>query len=186
MKLYLAYGSNCNVDQMESRCPLAIPVSGATLRGWQFKINARGVATITSGSDTDKVEGALWNLTAADEATLDRYEGVKTNAYTKVYLDVVTDDGETVEALVYIDFAETSGTPREGYIETCIEGAREWSLDHAVAEMERHPYVAHETPQRGSAQLDISGLYDPSDYAEPAWMRRYPARGETSVQQWSP
>ena len=43
-KLYIAYGSNLNLNQMSMRCPEAMPVGTAMLDGWQLTF--RGVATL--------------------------------------------------------------------------------------------------------------------------------------------
>ena len=36
MKLYIAYGSNLHKQQMEKRCPDAVPHAVGTLNGWEL------------------------------------------------------------------------------------------------------------------------------------------------------
>lgn len=74
MKLYFAYGSNMNKSQMKSRCPNARPIGAMKLD--DYVLVFRGVADIVP-SPGDKVSGAVWLLTDACEAALDRYEGFR-------------------------------------------------------------------------------------------------------------
>jgi hypothetical protein len=47
-KLYFAYGSNLSPEQMARRCPDSIFLGKATLRGYRWQINERGVANIVA------------------------------------------------------------------------------------------------------------------------------------------
>jgi hypothetical protein len=76
-KIYLAYGSNLNQTQMTNRCPTAKLLGASTLKDYQLLFrggNGGAVATV------EPLKGAsvpvlLWEITPADEAALDRYEG---------------------------------------------------------------------------------------------------------------
>jgi hypothetical protein len=68
-KLYAAYGSNLNLRQMSIRCPDAIPVGKAMLKGWQLTF--RGVATLEPKADAETPVG-IWRITPKDESALDR------------------------------------------------------------------------------------------------------------------
>ena len=65
-RLYFAYGSNINLEQMAVRCPAAQVVGPAVLDGYEllFRGNRRGtgVATIEPLPDS-QVHGLLWMLT---------------------------------------------------------------------------------------------------------------------------
>ena len=65
-KLYFAYGSNINLEQMAFRCPEAHVVGPVILEnyGLLFRGNARGngVATITP-KEGGQVHGLLWRIT---------------------------------------------------------------------------------------------------------------------------
>lgn len=137
MRLYFAYGSNMNVDQMEYRCPNAIPVGAGRIDDWRVMINQRGVATLKHLPGAS-AWGAVWEIDEDDERTLDICEGVKTGFYRKVVADVVLDNGETVDALVYVDTRNREGEPRVGYLERCLEGAKEWGIPEAVEELSRY------------------------------------------------
>ena len=71
-RLYFAYGSNINLDQMTFRCPSAEVVSPVTLNG--YRLLFRGVATIAP-DPVAQVKGLLWKLTPECERSLDHYEG---------------------------------------------------------------------------------------------------------------
>lgn len=72
-KLYAAYGSNININQMQFRCPSATVFGVGTIPGMQ--LDFCNVATITV-NDKASTPVLLWNLSKDDEAVLDKFEGV--------------------------------------------------------------------------------------------------------------
>lgn len=126
-RLYFAYGSNMNRDQMDQRCPQAEAIGPAVLTGYRFLINERGYATIQRLAG-GVVHGALWRITAECEASLDRYEGVAKGSYGKYVLPVVDEKGITQDALVYIDTRARAGRPQSGYLERVLSGAVSFGL----------------------------------------------------------
>jgi len=94
----------------------------AILRRHQFFINNRGVASVIP-SPSHWVEGIVWALTAEDEQRLDGFEGVEDGFYTKVWLTVQRDDGQPLEALVYVASSTEVGKPRPGYLDRIAENA---------------------------------------------------------------
>lgn len=122
-RLYFAYGSNMDPRQMRVRCPDAIRVETATLPGFRFLINRRGVATIERHRPSS-VMGVVWKLTRDCERTLDLHEGVLWGFYRKETVPVVGASGQVIPALVYIDPIRERGFPREGYMEKVFLGAR--------------------------------------------------------------
>ena len=87
--LYIAYGSNMDVDQMRFRCPRAEYVGTSTLKGWRlmFKGSKSGnYATIERDPECE-VPVVLWDIKQIDEYYLDRYEGYPT-FYYKTELDL--------------------------------------------------------------------------------------------------
>ncbi|KAF2850529.1 hypothetical protein T440DRAFT_499080 [Plenodomus tracheiphilus IPT5] len=141
--IYFGYGSNLWLHQMHTRCPNS-PYQGiARLPNYHWLINTRGYANIvesptstsnpiTTSSDkdyTNKVYGLVYTLSPADEAALDKNEGVPV-AYTKEYLecdfwtgttdshiDTKTPPDAVVNMLVYIDRKRTvPDEPRKEYI----------------------------------------------------------------------
>lgn len=114
-------------DQMEFRCPDAVPMGIGTLDGYRFIINNRGVASITPEEGTT-VYGVLWSISEEHEKTLDVYEGVDTGFYCKENVSIQTGPDNLIEALVYIASESKPGSPREGYLEKILFGARHFEL----------------------------------------------------------
>lgn len=137
MKLYVAYGSNLHKEQMEERCPGAIPYQTGTLQGWEL---------VYRGVDPDKVyatiikkEGAsvpvaVWKITEEHEKSLDEYE-VYPVLYFKEDVEVTLDNGKPLTAMVYImTESAVPGTPSDTYIRTIREGYEDFGLDRSVFE----------------------------------------------------
>ena len=103
-RLYFAYGSNINLEQMAVRCPAAQVVGPAVLDGYEllFRGNRRGtgVATIEPLPGS-QVHGLLWKLTPECERSLDVYEGYP-RLYEKENITVRTGDGKDVVVMAYI------------------------------------------------------------------------------------
>lgn len=96
-KLYIAYGSNINLEQMAHRCPTAEKVAAAFLEGYELQF--KGYATISENKET-KTPVLAWRLKPQDECNLDKYEG-----FPKVYCKKTVEleiNGENQEAMVYI------------------------------------------------------------------------------------
>ena len=71
-KLYVAYGSNLNLEQMARRCPKAKVVGIGNLKDYQLTF--RRVATIEPEKGAITPVG-VWEITTSDERALDIYEG---------------------------------------------------------------------------------------------------------------
>ena len=126
--LYFAYGSNMNQEQMYTRCRGSVLGSLARLTGWRYFINGRGYAGIEE-SPSDHVLGCFWSLEDEHVASLDRYEGVKGNCYSKETLEVEKpEDGSKVSALVYLSVNREYGIPTPRYQGVVVSGAREIGL----------------------------------------------------------
>ena len=103
-KLYFAYGSNINLEQMAYRCPAAQVVGPVTLDGHEllFRGNARGngVATIAP-KEGHQVHGLLWKITPACETSLDFYEGYP-RLYEKEPVTVWDREGRQLTVMAYV------------------------------------------------------------------------------------
>ena len=84
-RYYIAYGSNLNVSQMQMRCPNATILGTANLKGWEllFKGSKTGSYLTIEECEGGTVPVVIWEVTAADEAALDRYEGFPTFYYKR-------------------------------------------------------------------------------------------------------
>ena len=131
MKFYLAYGSNLNKRQMARRCPDAepfgtvyIPDYALTFRG---NFRGMGVANIEPCKGSI-VQAGLWKISAADEESLDIYEGYP-HLYDKKDMDVVC-DGQVVRAMVYIiRMGLKYAKPSEDYLGIIEQGYKDFGLD---------------------------------------------------------
>ena len=129
-KLYIAYGSNLNLAQMANRCPTAAVVGASAMKDCRLLFrgaHAGAVATVEPYKG-GCVPVLVWEITPADEAALDRYEGYP-YFYRKEKIKVKL-DGKTVSAMVYImNVAEDDleayrplGCPSAYYYDTIREG----------------------------------------------------------------
>lgn len=123
--LYIAYGSNINLQQMAYRCPTAKPVQTAMLKG--FELQFKGVATIAP-NENSQVPVLLWKLKASDERNLDKYEGYP-NFYRKEVYEI-TLNGKSYEAMVYIMNGDSAlSEPSEQYYNAIEKGYLDNGLD---------------------------------------------------------
>lgn len=133
-KLYIAYGSNLNLGQMERRCPYAVPIGPAELSGYQLLFrggNGCSVATVEP-QEGSSVPVLLWEITPRCEEALDHYEGWP-RLYRKERVTVSV-DGKPVEAMVYIMNSGQLGTPGESYYNSIAVGYETAGFDVAVLE----------------------------------------------------
>lgn len=137
-RYYLAYGSNLNIRQMHYRCPEARIVGTAEIPGYEllFKGSRTGAYLTIERNPKERVYAAVWATTAADEAALDRYEGCPAFYYKTEMELPVTDirSGETKALTVYVYIMHEDrkpGLPSISYVETCLEGYRDFDLPEA-------------------------------------------------------
>ena len=123
-RLYIAYGSNLNLEQMKRRCPTAEVVGTAELKNWRLRFRGgshSAVATIERERGFT-VPVLIWWIQPGDEAALDRYEGFPF-LYRKETLRL-TVNGRRVYAMVYImnEAGHPYGIPSASYFDTIREG----------------------------------------------------------------
>ena len=115
MGLYAAYGSNMDPAQMLRRCPSSPHTGTGWIQGWRLTFGAEeygcegAMATLVPDED-HSVFVALYDLTEADERTLDAWEGADHGLYQKLHLRVNTLAGDEV-AYVYVLDAFEGGLP---------------------------------------------------------------------------
>lgn len=130
-RLYIAYGSNLNLEQMQHRCPTAEAVGTSVLGGWRLRFRGEAysaVATIERSKGSE-VPVLIWRLQPRDELALDRYEGFPF-LYRKETLRL-TVNGKQVYAMVYImnKAGRPYGAPALGYFNTIREGYKSAGFD---------------------------------------------------------
>ena len=121
MPLYFAYGSNMDAAAMAARCPDSRPLGRARLDRHRFLVMRSGYASVLA-DPARTVWGLLWDLAAADEPALDRYEEVDAGLYDRAWRPVDTRAGP-VRALVYLGCETRTGTPRPAYQAAVVAAA---------------------------------------------------------------
>ncbi len=111
--LYAAYGSNLDPRQMAHRCPHS-PLRGTGwLPGWRITFGGEGwdgaLPTLVEQPGS-QIFVALYDVTDADEASLDSWEGADQGLYRKVRVRVATLEGEQLAWVYVLDDFE-GGTP---------------------------------------------------------------------------
>ena len=125
MKLYFAYGSNLHKRQMRVRCPAAKPVCAFRLD--DAKLVFRGVADVIY-CEGAFVDGAMWLITDACEARLDRYEGISNGMYRKVECKLSEPIAGHDTFMLYVMNSDGIMPPSVHYLETIREGYRNFGL----------------------------------------------------------
>lgn len=123
-KVYGAYGSNMNLDQMSHRCPKARVIGVGTLEGYKltFRGKYKGFANVEQCKDS-LVPIVLWEITEDCETALDMYEGFPTQ-YIKKQVEVVV-DGKSIKTMVYVmvsEYGNMVAAPTEYYFGVVVKG----------------------------------------------------------------
>ena len=144
MALYAAYGSNLDPERMASRAPHS-PLQGTGwLLDWRLTFGGEDVSwggalgTVVEDSG-HQVYVALYDLTPADEDSLDKWEGVDIGLFRKIRVRVQTLDGD-VPAWIYVLDAYEGGLPSARYLGMLADAAEAGGApDDYVAELRGRP-----------------------------------------------
>jgi hypothetical protein len=130
--LYAAYGSNMHPEQMQQRAPHSPMAGTGWLHGWRLTFGGEDIgwdgalATVVE-DPTSKVFVVLYDMTSADEKTLDRWEGSELGIHKKIRCRVerVSSDTTTdpVLAWLYVVDAWEGGLPSARYIGVMADAA---------------------------------------------------------------
>ncbi len=138
-KLYIAYGSNLNLEQMAARCPTARVAGASQLNGRRllFRGARAGAVATVEPHKGGSVPVLVWEITPQDEAALDRYEGFPF-LYRKEKARVML-NGKRVTAMIYIMNEEMPvgrfrplGQPGAHYYSIILEGYNSAGFDVEV------------------------------------------------------
>ena len=142
MGFYLAFGSNLSVSQMLTRCPDAVYVGTAMVKGYRllFKGSQTGSYLTVEKKARRKVPVLVWKVSKEDEKNLDRFEGFP-RFYRKERMEVELQnlaDGAVigiVNAFIYImDESRVCGKPSDQYYRVCEEGYKRFGFDKKILE----------------------------------------------------
>lgn len=131
--IYLAYGSNLNLEQMAYRCPDATILGTTVVPDYRLLFRGGcqcGVATIEMQRGA-VVPALLWQITDTCEQLLDRYEGYP-HRYRKKKL-LVNLDGYELVAMAYImNAGPPLAMPSSYYYATILDGYRDCGFDESI------------------------------------------------------
>ena len=137
-KLYVAYGSNLNKNQMRGRCPESEFVGTGVVENYelQFKGSLHGAHATIASKEGSSVPVGVWKIQKRDESRLDLYEGYNPKGYcyyNKEQIPVKMYDGSTLTGMVYImDPRMDFGNPSKSYYDIVRQGYADCGLDTAV------------------------------------------------------
>ena len=122
-RIYIAYGSNMNLRQLQYRSPDAKRLGVSQIEGYALEFHGRNggaVATIVPREDSC-VPVVLWEISERDERNLDIYEGFPKLYFKKDFR--VYRGKRKVSAFAYIMASGYEmGIPSEGYYSTVLDG----------------------------------------------------------------
>lgn len=140
-RYYLAYGSNLNVWQMKHRCPSARIIGTAEIKDYRllFKGSLTGSYLTIEKQKGAVVPVGVWEVSEADEKSLDHYEGYPTFYYKKeMRLNVKgirTGRVRNRKTFVYIMHEDRPfGLPSAYYVRTCLQGYTNFKFDKMFLE----------------------------------------------------
>ena len=139
-RLYIAYGSNINLEQMANRCPNSKIVSKEMLKGYELEF--RGVATIVPKENAE-VPVLIWEIDGRDEHSLDKYEGFP-NYYRKELFEIDV-NGEKKECMAYLMNGGHISPPMSYYYNVIKQGyeANDMNMSYLRAALEKSVYGQH-------------------------------------------
>ena len=139
-RLYGAYGSNLNIEQMALRCLTAKVYSKGFINGYRllFKGVPKNAYATIEPFEGKKVPVLIWELQEEDEEALDYYEGYP-RFYEKEVLEVETESGDLIKVMVYImtDKVEERiqlNAPSQRYLNSIFEGYKTAEFDTSILE----------------------------------------------------
>ncbi len=127
---YIAYGSNMVKEQMDFRCPDAKLIGTGYIAGARLEFYLHATVEKT-GDMRNRVPVAVWEISAADEKRLDRYEGYPTY-YTKQEWTVHMDDGSEIKGMIYLMNLIRHMPPQRGYYQGIADAYRALGLSRQV------------------------------------------------------
>ncbi|MEO8814229.1 MAG: gamma-glutamylcyclotransferase [Mycobacterium sp.] len=136
MPLYAAYGSNMHPEQMLQRAPHSPTAATGWLHGWRLTFAGEDIgwegALATLAEDPDsKVFVVVYDVTPADEQSMDRWEGSDFGIHKKIRCRVERLTGpiagaapEPVLAWLYVIDGWEGGLPSARYLGVMAEAAQ--------------------------------------------------------------
>ncbi|MCI8537887.1 MAG: gamma-glutamylcyclotransferase [Oscillospiraceae bacterium] len=138
-RLYIAYGSNLNRQQMKVRCPGASVVGTAVIKDYRllFRGSKTGAYLTIEPHKDGMVPAAVWSVTAEDERRLDRYEGApifyRKEEMELPVVDIRSGAVRNLSGFVYVMCdGRPLGLPSNDYFMVCAQGYRGFGFDPKI------------------------------------------------------
>ena len=144
MPLYAAYASNLDPARMAERCPHSPRQGVGWLLGWRLTFGGEDLGWEGSLATLVEAQGehvfvGLYDMTDADAALLDAWEGADTGLYRKLRVRVATLDGDGL-AWVYVLDGYEGGLPSARYLGVLAAAAEAAGAPHDyVLELRSRP-----------------------------------------------
>ena len=134
-KLYIAYGSNLNKEQMARRCPTARYVGTGMVEGYELKFKGRpdGAYATIDPKKGGSVPVAIWEIQPYDEFRLNQYEGYPNNYFTR-NIPVKIGNHEVTGMVYIMNLRAQANLPSDKYYDTVEQGYKDCDLDIAYLE----------------------------------------------------
>lgn len=148
-RLYIAYGSNLNLEQMARRCPYSIPIGAAELEGYRLLFRGSKDSSVATVEPEDgcSVPVLVWEITPRCEEALDYYEGWP-RLYRKETV-TISFQGKPLEVMVYImNRGRPMGSPGGFYLNAIAEGYYSAGFDKAILDEAVEFSVCSAKPER--------------------------------------
>ncbi len=155
-QLYIAYGSNINLEQMAYRCPHSKVVGTSEIN--DFELEFRGVATIVPNKGA-AVPVLIWELDERDLPTLNKYEGWP-RLYRQENMEFEL-DGRIFEGMAYLMNCGEISPPSQQYYNTILQGYRENGLDESYLQK-----AFENSFQMDRAEEEIDEDFDIEDFED--------------------
>ena len=123
-RLYLAYGSNINLEQMARRCPNSKVIGTAMIPDYELEF--RGVATIVPKKGA-QVPVLMWEIDQQDEINLNHYESFP-RLYRKEIFEMEV-NGKIREGMAYLMNYKGIAPPTSQYYNGIKKGYEDNGMD---------------------------------------------------------
>ena len=132
-RLFAAYGVGVNRAEMAKRCPTAKLIGAAVLRNYRLTFRGTHAAAVANiePAKSRSVTVLVWDITPADEAALDLYEGFP-HLYEKQQFRIRL-DGTLITCMAYVMRCDRPiGKPSAFYYSTVLEGYKAAGFDTEI------------------------------------------------------
>jgi gamma-glutamylcyclotransferase (GGCT)/AIG2-like uncharacterized protein YtfP len=126
--MYAAYGSNMDPAQMARRCPHSPQQGTGWLQDWRLTFGGganlgwEGALATVVEDEGHQVFVALYELSEADEAALDQWDGVTLGYYRKAKVRIAAVDGDVLAWLYVLNDYE-GGLPSARHLGILADAA---------------------------------------------------------------